>query len=415
MRAIALIFAAALISGCSKPAEEEKEKPVVAVKVARARTADLPRLVTAPATIFPREQANVSARTTAPIRELKVHKGDSVKAGQALAVLENRDVTAQREEAQAAVADAEANLQKTVAGTVPADLERARGQLETAHAALEQGQKNYERRRRLFEQGAIPQKDLLQTQTEFATAKANFEVAQKSLELLQRQSGVSDIAMARARVEQAKAHLSSAQANVQYTELRSPVSGTITEQFQYPGDMAGPNTPTFTVMDLSTVTGRAQIPETSANAIERGQRCRFAGADSGVPVITGRITVVNRAVDPARRTVEVWCEITNPPAAVRAGVFGSVSVETASVRDAIVVPSPAVQVNEGTDTGVVFVVDQKRIAHKRDVTLGLRQADRVQIVSGIEPGELVVTEGGYALPDGTEVKTDSGPAKEAKQ
>ena len=415
MRAIILIVSAVLLSSCSKPKEEEKEKPVVAVKLAHAETVDMPQVVSAPATIFPREQANISARTTAPIRELKAHKGDSVKAGQVLAVLENRDVAAQRQEAQASVADAEANLQKTAGGTVPADVERARGQVETSRAALDQSQKNYDRRKRLFEQGAIPQKDLLQTETELATAKANFEVAQKSLELLQRQSGASDIAMAKAKVEQAQARLSSATANVQYTELRSPMSGTLTEQFQYPGDMASPATPTFTVMDMSTVIARAQVPETSAAGVQRGQKCTFNGTDASIATATGRITVVNRAVDPARRTVEAWCEIANPPASLRAGVFGSVAIQTASIRGAIVVPTPAVQVNEGTDTGVVFVVDSKQIAHKREVKLGSRTSDRVQILSGVQPGEPVVTEGGYALPDGTEVKTGGEGRKEAKQ
>lgn len=413
MKAALTLLCAVLITGCTHPKEEAPEKPVVAVKIVRAETADLPQVVSGPATIFPREQANVAARVTAPIRELRVRKGDSVSNGQVLAVLENRDVVAQRQEAQAALTDAEANLQKTAAGTVPADVERARGQVETSKAALDQAQKNYDRRKSLFEQGAIPQKDLLQSETELATARANYSVAQKSLELLQRQSGASDVAMAKARVEQARAHLATASANVQYTDLRSPFNGTVTEQFQYPGDMAGPSTPTYTVMDLSTVTARAQIPESSAAGIQKGQTCSFAASDTGVSNARGRITVVNRAVDPARRTIEVWCEVPAPPPSLRAGVFGSVAIEIASVRGAVVVPVAAVQMNEGTDTGVAFVVDAKHTAHKKEVQVGVRQNDRIQIVSGIQPGDSVVTEGGYALPDGAEVTTE--PKKEAKQ
>lgn len=198
MRAIPVVLCIAVLCSCSKPKEETPEKPVVVVKVARAEAADVPRVITAPATVFPREQANVSARITAPIRELRVHKGDNVSAGQVLAVLENRDLTAQHQETQAAVSDAEANLRKTETGTVPADVERARGQVETSRAAFDQAQKNYDRRRNLFTQGAIPQKDLLQSETELATAKANYEVAQKSLDFLQRQSGAGDVAMAKA-------------------------------------------------------------------------------------------------------------------------------------------------------------------------------------------------------------------------
>jgi HlyD family secretion protein len=415
MRGMALILCAAAVSGCSRSADEAPEKPVVQVKVAPARIAEIPQVVTAPATIHPREQANVSARITAPIRELRARKGDNVQAGQVLAVLENRDLAAQREEALAALSDAEASLRKTEAGTVPADVERARGQLETARAALDQARKNYDRRRSLFQQGAIPQKDLLQSETELATARANFEVAQKSLELLQRQSAAGDVAMARARVEQARARLNAAAANLQYTDLRSPFRGVVTEQFQYPGDMAGPGTPTYTIMDFSAVTARAQVPESSAASIRRGQLCTFAGIDNGIPVIHGRVTVVNRAVDPARRTVEVWCEIAAPPPAVRAGVFGSLSVQIASVKSAVVVPAPAVQINEGTETGVVFVIDEKQVAHRREVQVGVAHQGQVQIRSGIQAGELVVTEGAYSLPDGAQVRAGGGDVRGTKQ
>ncbi len=405
MKAVSVFLCVVVICGCDRAKEDAPEKPVVRVKVTSAAIADIPQTVTAPASIFPRDQANVSARITAPIRELRARKGDTVRAGDVLAVLENRDLMAQREEAQAALSDAEANLRKTEAGTVPADVERARGQVETTRAALDQAQKNYDRRRRLFEQGAIPQKDLLQTETEFATAKANFEVAQKSLDLLQRQSATGDIAMAGSKVEQARARLNAATANLQYTDLRSPFSGTLTEQFQYPGDMAGPGTPTYTIMDLSVVTARAQVPEGSAASVQRSQGCGFTGGDSAIPTVKGKVTVVNRAVDPARRTVEVWCEIVNPPAALRAGVFGTVSIQTGVIKGAVVVPVSAVQINEGTNSGVAFVIDEKQVAHRREIRVGLKQQDRIQILSGINSGERVVTEGSYALPDGAQVRT----------
>jgi multidrug efflux pump subunit AcrA (membrane-fusion protein) len=383
------------------------------VNVAAVESADIPQLVTGPATLFPREQANVSAKITAPIRELRVRKGDEVHAGQVLAVLENRDLSAQQQEAQSAVTDAEASLQRTVAGTVPTDIERARGQVETTRAAFDQAQKNYDRRKRLFEQGAVPQKDLLQTETELATAKANREVAEKSLDLLERQSGTGDVAIAKARVEQAKAHLAGASANLKYAELISPFEGTVTEQFQYPGDMAGPATPTYTIMDLSSITARAQIPESGAASVQRGQACAFSTADPGVADANGHVIVVSRAVDPARRTVEVWCEIPGPPAALRAGTFGNVSIQVASIKAALIVPAAAIQVNEGTNTGTAFVVDAKHIAHKRDVQIGVRHQDRIQVQSGLQSGEMVVTEGGYGMPDGVEVRTEpSGGARQ---
>ena len=149
MRYSSVLLLCAFLAGCAHE-EEAPSKPVVAVKVVRAETADLKVTVRAPATLFPREQANISARVTAPIRELRSRKGDVVKAGQVLALLENRDVLAQRQEAHASVLDAEANLQKLSAGTLPTDIERARGQVMLAEASLNQAQKYYERRAELY-------------------------------------------------------------------------------------------------------------------------------------------------------------------------------------------------------------------------------------------------------------------------
>src|SRR5512133_2506667 len=176
IRSALLAGAALALAGCAKH-EEAPPKPVVAVKVARAETAEVKVSVRAPATVFAREQANVSARITAPIRAMKAKKGDDVKAGQALAELENKDVTAQYREAQAALADAQANLERTAAGTLPTDVERARGQVETTDAALNLAQRVYERRAALFKQGAIPQRELMQSETELAQAKTNAAVS----------------------------------------------------------------------------------------------------------------------------------------------------------------------------------------------------------------------------------------------
>ncbi len=404
----ALLLAAILLAGCSHK-EEAPPKPVVTVKVARAELADLQLSVQAPATIFPREQANIAARITAPIRALRARKGDTVTANQVLAILENRDTLAQRDEASAALADAQANLQKISAGTLPTDVERARGELATTEAALNQAQKIYDRRKELFDQGAIPGRDLLASQTELAQAKANYQVAKRSLDLLENQSREKDIKIAESRVAQAKAKLSLAEAQLHFTELRSSFAGTITEQFMYPGDMAKPEAPVFTLMDLSTVVARAQVPEASAATARVGQRCAFQPADSPRPA-DGRLSVVNKAVDPARRTVEVWCEIPNIKRALRGGVFGHLTIHTGTAAQSLVVPRSAVQFVEGTRNGSVMVVDEKHIAHKREVTTGEESEGKVRITNGLNTGDTVVVEGGYGLPDGVEVRLQGSEA-----
>src|SRR5262249_902448 len=161
------------------------------------------------------------ARVTARIVKLNARKGDAVAAGQLLAALENNDLIAQRDEAKAAITDAEANLQKTSAGTVPADLHRPPPQVAPPQPPLHQTQKIYDRRTDLYEKGAIPERDLLLSETELAQAKTAYEVARKSLDLLEKQSSDKDIRIAQSRLDQAKAKLAGIVAQLEFTEIRS--------------------------------------------------------------------------------------------------------------------------------------------------------------------------------------------------
>jgi len=390
------------LAGCgTKP--EEAAKPVVAVKVARVEKTRVAVVVRAPATVYPKEQANIAARMTAPIRELRARMGDEVAAGQVLAVLESRDLAGQRQESAAAVTDARVTLERLRNGTLPGDLERARGQVATAEAALGQAQKIYERRKELFKEGAIPGRDLLVSETDFQKARTESEVAKKSLDLIQNQSGERDIKISQSKVDQAEAHLTTSKAQLDFAEIRSPFAGTVTAQNVYAGDMAKPDAVMFTVMDLSVVVARAQVPEGEAGAVRVGQLCGFAGTRLE-PYPTGRITVVSKAVDAARRTVEVWCEIPNGKRELRGNVFGNVAIHTGDIPDGLVVPLAAVQFEEGTSKGTVFVVDEKKVAHKREVETGQRFEGKVQIRSGVAAGEMVVVEGGYGLAEGMEVR-----------
>lgn len=413
MKYASLFSLVILLGGCAQQ-EEAPSKPIVTVKLARAEQTDLRISVRAPATVFAREQANVSARITAPIRELRARKGDIVSAGQVLAVLENRDIIAQRDEARAAVNDAQASLKKITTGTLPTDIERARGQLVSAEAALNQAQKYYQRRSELFKQGAIPGRDLLASETDLARAKADYDVAKRALDLLQNQSRENDIRIAESRVSQAKARLAFAEAQNQFTEIRSPFNGMLTEQFMYPGDMAKPENPIFSVMDLSVVVARAQVPEEWAGGIKPGQACSFDAIDGSAAASGGRVTVVNGAVDPAKRTVEVWCEIPNSGRKLRAGAFGYGTIVTGTAAQAVVVPLAAVQFNEGTNAGSAYVVDDKRIAHKVDVVTGERAEGKVQVVKGLRAGDAVIIEGGYGLPDSTQVQVQTLAAEAGK-
>ena len=210
--------------------------------------------------------------------------------------------------------------------------------------------------------------------------------------------------MAKSKVDQAQARLSLVKAQLEFTEIRSSSAGTITEQFMFPGDMAKPEAPIFTVMDLAVAVVRAQIPEAEATGVRTGATCVFVPADAPAASFAGRVSVVNQAIDPARRTVESWCDIPNPKRALRAGAYGRLEVVTGLLSKSIVVPISAVQVEEGGKKGVVMVADANRKAAKRAVDLGARVEGQIAIRAGLKAGETVIIEGGYGLSEGTEVK-----------
>jgi HlyD family secretion protein len=386
MRKTALLFTAILLAGCAAEKEAPEPKPVVDVKVARAELADVQYTVHAPATLYPREQASIASKITAPIRTLNARKGDRVVAGQLLASLENRDIVAQRVEA----------------------LDRARADVATSEAALNQAQKIYDRRKTLFEQGAIPNRELLISQTELAQASANYDVAKKFLDLLENPARQQELQAAKTTPQQEKIRQSFLNAQLEFTEIRSPFAGTITDQFMYPGDMAKPEMPMFTVMDLSVAVARAQVPEAEIAGVAIGKSCSFENADRPGMKAQGRVSVVNQAVDPARRTVEVWCEIPNAGGSLRAGEYGFLTIITGSAPNSVVVPKEAVQFTEGTSKGFVMVVGADKHATRKDVETGETFAGKTQIKRGLAAGEIVIVEGGYGLEDGTEVRWTEG-------
>ncbi|MEP7271946.1 MAG: efflux RND transporter periplasmic adaptor subunit [Acidobacteriota bacterium] len=412
---ISLICMCLLLSACHAKEEEPAVKPVVEVVTAKAEIAEMTTAVQGPATIFPREQAGLGARITARILKLSAKKGDYVAAGQLLAQLEDRDLVAQRDEAKAALLNAEASLERIKSGTLPTELERVRGQVAMAKASLDQAQKNYDRRRELFEKGGIPQRELLLAETELALARTSYDVAVKSQDLFENRARTLDVQMAQSTVEQARARLAQAVAQLAFAVIRSPFAGVITDQLMFAGDLARPDAPVFTVMDLSVAVARAQLPQAQGAGVRAGQSCTFTPADASDVTFSGRTTVINQAVDPQRRTFEVWCEIPNAQRRIKGGVFGTVSIAIGAPVQGVVVPVAAVQFAEEGGKGTVMIVDAKQIAHSHEVETGEVVDGKVRIIAGLEGGETVIVEGGYSLPDGTEVRSKEDKEKDDKE
>lgn len=399
---VVLFLVSSVTFGC-RSGDDADKKVIVNVSVQRVAAEDVPLVVSAPATVFGKSEAHISARITASVQQVLVHKGEPVKAGQTLAVLDRRDLEAQHTDAVASTQSSEAALERTEHASIPLQLTQARGDVAAKKSALDLAQKVFERRKQLLAEGAISGRDLQTSEAALAQAQANFDAAQANLDAIEKHTSAEDLRTAKNNLVQSQARESLAAANLSFAELRSPFAGTVTEQLIFRGDLASPGTQMFTVADMSSAVARAQVDADQVTGVKVGQACSFSKNDGSGTPSQGKITVVNQAVDPARRTVEVWCEIPNRDGALKSGFFGSVKISVGKAPQAVVIPTSAIEFEEGTQTGKVYVVDGGNVAHLRKVTAAPIDDYEVRVLSGVHAGELVVTAGGYGLPDNTQV------------
>jgi HlyD family secretion protein len=397
-----------LLAGCSK---QEKEKdPVVTVQVTPAKRAAISQTVSAEAVIYPLEQATIAPKITAPITEFKVRRGDRVRKGQLLATLENKDLAGQAEASRGSFEQADAGYKTSVDATIPQQLQKAQLDADAAKAAFDAQQRVYDSRKELFQQGALPQRDLDAATVSLTQARGAYEVAQKQLADLQRLGKEQAIKSAHGSRLTAEGQMRTAEAQLSYSEIRSPIDGVVTDRPLYAGDLATANQPILTVMNLSRLIAKSHIAQSDAALLKVGNPAELSVSGLDEP-IKGRVTLVSPALDPGSTTIEVWVEAVKPNPALKPGMTVEVSMTAKTVKDALVVPTPAVfKNNEGANYVVIAGSDGH--AHMKTIQVGAHNAEFSQVASGVNPGEPIVTSGGYALPDNTQVKIEAPGADE---
>src|SRR5215831_21418551 len=397
----------------SKGESEAEVTPVVSVKVAKAEKGSIAVQVVAVGTIWPREKADVAAKISAQIKRMPLLKNKVVRAGEVIAELESRDLHAQRAEALAAVNEARANERSLVTGTIPKTNAEDQKALNDARAKVNNARRLYERRRELYAQGGISQKDLEAAQLDLTTAEDELRLEEQTVSLRGRSLNPNDRALAAAKTAEAQQHLATLDAQLSYATIRSPMTGIVTDQYQYEGEFASAGGKLVTIADTSTVIVKAPFSDTAAAQLKAGDTASVVPTDTSAEEMKGQITLLSRSSDPTNRTVEVWVTLANGAGKLRANGAAQVTVMANSKTEAIIVPASAVTLEaSNADEGTVMIVDAKNVARERKVTVGIRSGDKMEITEGLEEGDTVVVEGNFALPDGTKVEIAKDEGKE---
>src|SRR5579859_1815990 len=403
----AVAIAGLLLSvGCSS--DKGDKEPVVAVQVAPVEKTTIQHTVQAQAILFPRQQAAIVPKISAPVQKFLVKRGSPVHEGQLLAVLENRDLAAAAQDTRGAYDQAQASYETTTAASLPEEIRKAEADAQQSQQALDAQEKVFQSRQQLFDQGALPRKELDQSRVDVTAARNQNAIARQHLDKLMAIGKQQELKAAAGQLESAKGKYQGAQAQLSYSEIRSPIDGVITDRPLYPGEMAAAGSPLLTVMDTSSVIAKAHIPQNDAAVLKVGDKGTMTVPGIDEP-IEGNVTVVSPALDPNSTTVEVWMEAKNPKHVLKPGTSVQLALTAQTVKDALVVPANSVITAPDGTTAVMLAGADGR-AHQQPVKLGIRNGDDVQILEGVKESDKVIATGAYGLPDKTKIKIEAAEA-----
>lgn len=393
----------ALLPACKK---EVAPEPDVTVQAEHPEQGPIAEHITADAVLAPLAQAAIEPKISAPVRKFYVQRGARVKAGELLATLENNDLAAAAMDNKGSYMAAQAAFDTATKAQVPEDTLKAESDFAQAKANLELNQSIVKSRKQLFAEGAIPGRDLDTANAALVQAQAAYDAAAKHLESVRNVSHEAALKSAQGQLTSAEGKYKGAEAEVNYSEIRSPIDGVVTDRPLFAGETAAAGAPLITVMETSTLLAKAHVAQSLAQQMKVGDDASVSVPGVADPV-AAKVSLVSPALDPGSTTVEVWLKIDNKAGKLKVGTPVKVSVTGTTVVKAWKIPAAAVQTaQDGTKS--VMVVGDDGAAHRKPVTLGIADGDDVQIANGLAATDLVITGGAYALVEGTKVKV--GPA-----
>jgi HlyD family secretion protein len=269
-----------LLSACSKDSGEgEVSVPVQVVKVQKKT---IQRTVAAEAILFPLQQAAITPKISAPVKAFYIKRGSRVRKGQLLAVLENSDLAAAAQESKGSYDQAQAAYETTTVSDLPQTVQKAQLDTQAAKELFTAQQKIYNSRQELFQQGAMPRKELDQAGVDLTNARNQYEIAQKHLDALMASGRQQQLKSAAGQLESAKGKYLGSAAQLSYSEIRSPIDGVVADRPLYPGEMVAAGTSLLTVMDISQVIGRTHIPQPEAAQLKVGDNATVTVPDKKI-------------------------------------------------------------------------------------------------------------------------------------
>jgi RND family efflux transporter MFP subunit len=376
---IAAISGLAVSCGSNEPRKSVPEMPAVSVRTVEVASVNWPADYQVTGTVQARVTSTLSSKVMATVEQVTVQAGDHVTAGQFLIGLDARDLDTSLQRAQA--------VQAQAVSAVP----EAANAVSAAKANLDLADITLKRMEKLAEQRSVTKQELDEAKAKQMSAQAAYEMATAR----QQQS--------EARVKEAEQAVLAATLMRNDTKINAPFAGVVIAKTTQPGDLARPGTPLLTLEQAGGYRLEVNVDESRLSSVLAGTRVQIAVDGRGCEGLA-RVSEVMPTVDPQSRSYVVKVDL--PPmdeagrakacGALRSGMFGQA---TFAQGDRGVIAIPASAVRENGQLQSVFVVEGGR-AHTRMITTGDRHGSDVAVLSGLQPGERVVTPIPQLLADG---------------
>jgi RND family efflux transporter MFP subunit len=359
-----VLFLALGFSACSNESKPIQQAPVVVrnISLVEVQKRNVPDVLEAVGTVHAAQTTTLASQMMGNIVDLRAREGDHVQRGQILAIIDDSQPRASLDRVTAAES---ASQQQLTA---------ANSEFALADSTLKRFQTLHERK------SVSPQEfDEVKTRQQAAAARRD---------------------MARAEQEQAQAAVAQAKTTLEYTRIRSPFDGVVTEKKLDSGALASPGMPIFTVEDVRHYRLEAAINEGDLAFARIGQSVQVLIDALGTSEIRGKVTEIVPAADPASRSFLIKVDLPSDPR-LRSGLFGRVQLSRGQ-RPSLLVPQTAV-VERGQLQGV-FVLDQNKVATLHYVTLGKPTQGNVEILAGLQDGDRLVASPGSLELDGKRIE-----------
>jgi HlyD family secretion protein len=366
--------------------------------------------------VVPHRKIAVGAKVMGRVAWIGVEKGDKVEQGQVLVRLEDDEFRAQVNQARANLASAQARLDQLRAGSRPQEKLKDRAGVMQAEASLRNAEADYERAEKLHRAGVTSKAELDRMTAQRDTARALLEAARQSSAMTDIGPRSEEIRAAEAEVQQMRAALDYSQTQLESTQIKAPVSGTVLERIVERGEMvtptafgeSGARTSVVSLADLSDLQIELDISQADFARLKMSQRAEIIPEAFPSLRYTGYIAEIAPEANRAKATVQVKVKVENPDEQLRPEMNARVNFladptpgATESAPSRPLVPKAALVRRDGAD--FVFVVKGDRV-EQRVVRLGDEQGDYFYVIEGLSGGETVATDGTSDLDDGDRVK-----------